>query len=124
MHVHDKLFIDGGWVPPSGQGSFEVTNASTEESIGRVPAGNAEDASRAVAAAARAFSSWSTRSTEDRLKDRALRVARRMRTGQVDINGGVFNLAAPFGGFKQSGIGREGGRHGLEEFLEIKSIQR
>ena len=43
-------------------------------------------------------------------------VARRMRTGQVDINGGAFNPLAPFGGYKQSGIGRELGAHGLAEF--------
>lgn len=55
--------------------------------------------------------------------DRAERVARRLRTGQVDINGGRFNLLAPFGGYKQSGNGRELGRYGLEEFLEIKSLQ-
>jgi betaine-aldehyde dehydrogenase len=55
--------------------------------------------------------------------DRARRVARRMRTGQVDINGGAFNLMAPFGGFKQSGIGREYGKEGLGEFLETKSLQ-
>ena len=51
------------------------------------------------------------------------RVARRMRTGQIDINGGSFNLTAPFGGYKQSGNGRELGRYGLEEFLEPKSLQ-
>lgn len=55
--------------------------------------------------------------------ERAKKVARRIRTGQVDINGGRFNPTAPFGGFKQSGIGRELGKHGLEEFLEIKSLQ-
>lgn len=55
--------------------------------------------------------------------DRAERVARRLRTGQVDINGGRFNLLAPFGGFKQSGNGRELGRYGLEEFLELKALQ-
>ena len=54
---------------------------------------------------------------------RAERVARRMRTGQVDVNGGRFNPLAPFGGYKQSGHGRELGRHGLEEFLELKSMQ-
>jgi len=54
---------------------------------------------------------------------RAQRVARRIRAGQVDINGGAFNLNAPFGGFKQSGHGREAGRYGLEEFLEYKSLQ-
>ena len=54
---------------------------------------------------------------------RANRVARRMRTGRVDINGGAFNMLAPFGGYKQSGHGRELGRYGLEEFLEVKSMQ-
>jgi betaine-aldehyde dehydrogenase len=54
---------------------------------------------------------------------RAQRVARRMRAGQVDINGGAFNLNAPFGGYKQSGHGREAGVYGLEEFLEYKSLQ-
>ena len=55
--------------------------------------------------------------------ERAKRVARRMRTGQVEINGGNFNLMAPFGGYKQSGHGRELGKFGLEEFLETKSLQ-
>ena len=55
---------------------------------------------------------------------RAERVARLLRTGQVDINGGAFNPAAPFGGYKQSGFGRERGSFGLEEFLQVKSLQR
>ena len=57
-------------------------------------------------------------------EERAMRVARRMQTGQVSINGGAFNVTAPFGGYKRSGLGRELGMYGLEEFLEIKSIQR
>ncbi|MFD5827499.1 aldehyde dehydrogenase family protein [Lentzea sp. NPDC060358] len=56
--------------------------------------------------------------------DRALRVARRLRTGQVDINAAAFNTSAPFGGYRQSGNGREFGRFGLDEFCEIKSVQR
>jgi acyl-CoA reductase-like NAD-dependent aldehyde dehydrogenase len=55
--------------------------------------------------------------------ERAKRVARRIRTGQVDINGGGFNMLAPFGGYKQSGNGRELGEFGFEEFLEVKSLQ-
>jgi len=55
---------------------------------------------------------------------RAEAVARRLRTGQVEINGGAFNPAAPFGGYRQSGIGRELGRFGVEEFLEVKALQR
>ncbi|AUL99317.1 aldehyde dehydrogenase family protein [Pseudothauera hydrothermalis] len=53
----------------------------------------------------------------------ALAVARRIRSGQIDINGGAFNPRAPFGGFKQSGLGREGGEYGLEEFLQYQALQ-
>lgn len=55
--------------------------------------------------------------------ENAKRIARRLRTGQVEINGGGFNLMAPFGGYKQSGNGRELGRFGFEEYLEYKSMQ-
>ena len=55
--------------------------------------------------------------------ERAVRVARRIRTGQIDINGGPFNGSAPFGGYKQSGNGRENGVYGFEEFLEFKAMQ-
>jgi acyl-CoA reductase-like NAD-dependent aldehyde dehydrogenase len=55
--------------------------------------------------------------------EHAKSVARRMRTGQVEVNGGRYNLLAPFGGYKQSGNGREFGKFGLEEFLETKSLQ-
>ncbi|MCU1691307.1 MAG: Aldehyde Dehydrogenase [Frankiales bacterium] len=56
-------------------------------------------------------------------QERSVRVARRLRTGMVDVNGGRFNPLAPFGGYKQSGNGRELGEYGLEEFLEVKSLQ-
>jgi aldehyde dehydrogenase (NAD+) len=56
--------------------------------------------------------------------ERALAVARRLRTGAVDVNGGSFNPFAPFGGYKQSGIGRELGAYGLAEFQQVKAIQR
>jgi acyl-CoA reductase-like NAD-dependent aldehyde dehydrogenase len=57
-------------------------------------------------------------------KAHAEQVARRLRTGQVEVNGGGFNPLAPFGGYKQSGIGRELGSYGLEEYLEVKALQR
>ncbi len=56
--------------------------------------------------------------------ERALAVARRMRTGAVDVNGGAFNPLAPFGGYKQSGVGRELGSYGLAEFQQVKAVQR
>ena len=55
--------------------------------------------------------------------ERARKVARQLRTGQVDVNGAGFNPLAPFGGYRQSGNGRELGRYGLEEYLETKSLQ-
>ena len=56
-------------------------------------------------------------------QERAIEVAKQIRTGQVSINGGAFNIAAPFGGYKQSGNGRELGPHGLNEFVELKALQ-
>ena len=55
--------------------------------------------------------------------EHAKAVARRLRTGQVEVNGGSFKPMAPFGGYKQSGNGREFGSFGLEEFLEVKAMQ-
>jgi betaine-aldehyde dehydrogenase len=55
MRLHEKLFIDGQWVEPAGTGTIDVINPSTEEVVGRVPDGTAEDLSRAVSAARRAF---------------------------------------------------------------------
>jgi acyl-CoA reductase-like NAD-dependent aldehyde dehydrogenase len=57
-------------------------------------------------------------------KERAIAVARQLRTGQVDINGGRFNALAPFGGYKKSGVGREIGPLALEEFFQLKAIQQ
>ena len=55
-------------------------------------------------------------------KEKVKRVARKLRSGMVDVNGAGIAVDAPFGGFKHSGIGREAGKHGLEEFLEVKSV--
>ena len=55
-------------------------------------------------------------------QEKVKRVARKLRSGMVDVNGAGIAVDAPFGGFKHSGIGREAGEHGLEEFLEVKSV--
>lgn len=55
--------------------------------------------------------------------EQALSLARQLRAGQVDVNGAPYNPAAPFGGFGDSGLGREGGTYGIEEFVEIRAIQ-
>ena len=55
--------------------------------------------------------------------ERARRVARQLRAGAVHINGGAYEYGSPFGGYKQSGNGRELGPHGLTEFVELKSMQ-
>ncbi|HEY8502109.1 MAG TPA: aldehyde dehydrogenase family protein, partial [Solirubrobacterales bacterium] len=56
-------------------------------------------------------------------EERALAVARQLETGMVDLNGAPLNPQAPFGGRKESGLGRELGRFGIEAFLETKAIQ-
>jgi acyl-CoA reductase-like NAD-dependent aldehyde dehydrogenase len=56
-------------------------------------------------------------------QDHAVAIARRLRAGQVEVNGGAWNVAAPFGGFGQSGYRRELGSYGLEEYLEVKALQ-
>jgi aldehyde dehydrogenase (NAD+) len=56
-------------------------------------------------------------------EERALAVARRIRTGTISVNGGMwFHVDSPFGGYKQSGLGRENGELGFEEYLETKVI--
>jgi acyl-CoA reductase-like NAD-dependent aldehyde dehydrogenase len=127
--------VTGGAEPPAGsdRGYFvaptvfsEVTPEMTiaqEEIFGPVlaiqPYEDEDDAVRIANATDYGLSGgvWS----ED--PERAKAVARRIRTGQVEINGGAFNPQAPFGGFKQSGHGRELGRFAVEEFLTAKSLQ-
>ncbi|MGH8995224.1 MAG: aldehyde dehydrogenase family protein, partial [Acidimicrobiales bacterium] len=68
MEVRDKIYIDGAWVSSTGKGTLEVFDSNTEEVIGTIPEGTAEDVERAVAAAAAAFEEWSGKSHEERSK--------------------------------------------------------
>jgi len=127
--------VTGGPEPPEGRdtGYFvkptvfsEVTEDMTiaqEEIFGPVlaimPYEDEEDAVRLANATNYGLAGGVWSGDEERAKQ----VARKLRTGQVEINGGVFNPLAPFGGYKQSGHGRELGRHGLEEFLTVKAMQ-
>jgi acyl-CoA reductase-like NAD-dependent aldehyde dehydrogenase len=127
--------VTGGAEPPEDKhtGYFvrptvfsEVTEEMTiarEEIFGPVlaimPYEDEEDAIRIANASAYGLAGGVWSGDEEHAK----RVGRRLRTGQVEINGGVFNPMAPFGGYKQSGHGRELGRHGLEEFLAVKAMQ-
>lgn len=114
----------GHFVPPSVWTDVDPSSAlAREEVFGPVLAVMAfDDDADAVSLANRseyglAATVWSADT------DRAVSVGRQLRVGQVDINDAGFNGAAPFGGYKQSGIGRELGRHGIQEFQEVKSLQ-
>jgi aldehyde dehydrogenase (NAD+) len=126
--------VTGGAEPPEGleRGYFvrptvfsEVTTEMTigqEEIFGPVlaiqPYEGEEDAIRIANSTAYGLAGgvWSAGT------DRAIGVAKRIRTGQVEINGGAFNPHAPFGGYGQSGHGRENGRYGIEELLQVKAL--
>jgi acyl-CoA reductase-like NAD-dependent aldehyde dehydrogenase len=127
--------VAGGAEPPEGleRGYFvrptvfsEVTPEMTiarEEIFGPVlaimPYEGEDDAVRIANASDYGLAGGVYSASEERAKS----VARRLRTGQVEINGAAFNPLAPFGGYKQSGHGRELGPYGIEEFLVLKAIQ-
>ncbi len=125
----------GGITPPDGleQGYFvqptvftDVTNDMTiaqEEIFGPVLSIIAYDTEAEAIAIANDSAYGLAGGVWAASDEQAFEVARKLRTGQVEINGGAFNVVAPFGGYKQSGIGRELGQYGFEEFLEVKAIQ-
>ncbi|RPI06519.1 MAG: aldehyde dehydrogenase family protein, partial [Actinobacteria bacterium] len=68
MKAYDKLYIDGAWVAPSGKGTLDVINSTTEAVMATIPEGDASDVDRAVKAARAAFPAWSQTSVQDRAK--------------------------------------------------------
>src|SRR4051794_12612015 len=67
-HTRDRIYVDGAWIASTGTGTLPITNPFTEEVIGTVPEGTAEDVDKAATAAARAFEEWSQTSLDDRVK--------------------------------------------------------
>jgi len=108
MRSYDKFYINGQWVKPIGTGSSEVINPSNGETSAAVPYGNTEDVDAAV---------WAGD------KDKATSIARGIRAGQCAINGADPNHEAPFGGYKESGNGREFDVEELHEYCELKAMQ-
>ncbi|HEY3683916.1 MAG TPA: aldehyde dehydrogenase family protein [Streptosporangiaceae bacterium] len=125
--------LTGGPVPPRTDGAYVTPTVfggvtpemsiAQEEVFGPVLAVMAYDTEDEAVAIANGTAYGLAGGVWSADRDRAVRLARRMRTGQVVVNGAPLNLRAPFGGYRQSGIGREYGRAGLEEFFETKSIQ-
>ena len=93
-----KHYVNGTWLDPISNEECPVYNPANESQIGTITLGNEADVNRAVAAAAQ------------------------LRAGAIHINGGQYNYGSPFGGYKQSGNGREGGLIGLEDYQEVKTL--
>ena len=98
----DAVFIGTRWRSPATNALIEVVSPHTEEVVARVPEGSVADMDAAVAAARDAFDNGGT--------------------GTYGVNTYTMDFAAPFGGFKASGIGREFGPEGLAQYTELKSV--
>ena len=83
-HSRDRIYVDGAWIASTGTGTLPVTNPFTEQVIGAVPEGTAEDVDRAVQAAARASEEWAQTSLEDRVKA-CTRIAEGLQARQQEI---------------------------------------
>ena len=95
---YDKLFIGGQWETPASDAKVNVVSPHDQSMTGyTVLASNAD-------------------------VDKAVAIARKIRTGGVVVNGGMPDYTVPFGGFKMSGVGRDFGEYGLASFTEYKSI--
>ena len=129
----DRFFIGGQWVTPSTDSKISVIDSHTEQVCLTVAEAQAADIDRAVTAAKEAFEADAVRIANDTIfglhgavftsdVDRAREVAGQMRTGAIGHNGFKSDFDMGHGGFKQSGIGREGGVDGLLPFLESKAM--
>ena len=130
IHANDRLFIDGNWTAPHGKEKLSVISPVTEETLMLFPDGTPErqraaictrpDAERLTKANSTMYGLHGAVYTAD--PERGYQIARRVRSGSVTVNGLIVDYKMPFGGFKQSGIGREGGIEGLENYFETKTV--
>lgn len=121
MQDATRHYINGQSVTSIDGREMAVEKPSTEEKVAAIILGGVEDADAAIAAANDApYGLTNYAPTTD--KFRACRLARRLRSGMVEMNGKFGGAGTPFGGLKQSGTGREGGVWGLEEFPELKAV--
>ena len=117
----NRLLIDGELVTASAGRTFPSIDPATEAIVGESADATVADAVRVANNSKYGLSGGVLAEDEER----AVAVAKRMRTGTVSVYGGMWHAPdAPFGGYKQSGIGRENGTAGLEEFLQTKLLAR
>ncbi len=107
MDNTNKFYIDGEWVVPSGSETLDVIYPPTEEPTAQIVMVTKADVVTAVSSGDLEY---------------AAEVGQKLRAGNVHLNGAGVDPVAPFGGYKQSGNGREFGKWGLVEFLETKAI--
>src|SRR5262245_12094122 len=106
MKVYDKLYIGGEWTQPSGKGSFDVINASTEEVMGKIPSGDASDVARAVKAARAAFDGWSRTPVAERVEYlQKIQAALAARTPEIaELVAGEVGMPVPLSTMIQAGL--------------------
>jgi acyl-CoA reductase-like NAD-dependent aldehyde dehydrogenase len=109
MSIHiDTIYIGGKWITPKSASKIEIHSPATGEPVGSVIANDSEYGLGG--------SVWSPD------HDHAVAVATRIQSGTVGINHYLPDITAPYGGIKNSGLGRELGPEGLQDFQNIKSI--
>ena len=140
--LREQCFIDGAWL---GAAADPVVNPATGRVLARVPDLGVAETTLAIEAAERAFKPWSKKLAKERAvilrkwfdlmiahrddlaliltSEQGKPLAEALAFGIVGVNSGLISTeVAPFGGVKQSGLGREGSRHGAEEFVELKYV--
>lgn len=125
--LRQQAYINGQWVSAEDGAVFEVTTPANGEVSAKVSVAGAAETRRSISAAQQALANQTesglTAYFYSRDIGRIYRVAEAQESGMVGINEGLIsNEVAPFGGIKQSGLGREGSRYCIEDYLEVKYL--